>query len=181
MLRPLFLRIALPSFLLSLFCPSIPLVVGMDHIQLSHTLAEAFNALADEVQHLADRKTVLEHKLRFAHEQVSRVGALVLFRPNCLGLPIPKRPILPSKPRDRTPRNVAKRQKHDEISLALDQEQHSLQRLTTFTPLNFGLVDDDFFHSTHLSLSVASHHRTTLPRVQLLTRRALVAVPVSGR
>ncbi|KAJ6446273.1 hypothetical protein O9K51_01044 [Purpureocillium lavendulum] len=41
----------------------------MDHIQLSHTLADAFNALADEVQLLADRKTVLEHKLRFAHEQ----------------------------------------------------------------------------------------------------------------
>ncbi|PHH88261.1 hypothetical protein CDD83_7777 [Cordyceps sp. RAO-2017] len=41
----------------------------MDHQQLTHTLADAFNALADEVQLLADRKTVLEHKLRFAHEQ----------------------------------------------------------------------------------------------------------------
>ncbi|KAM4054851.1 hypothetical protein HRG_005671 [Hirsutella rhossiliensis] len=41
----------------------------MDHLRLSHTLADAFNALADEVQILADRKTVLEHKLRFAHEQ----------------------------------------------------------------------------------------------------------------
>ncbi|PNY28820.1 Uncharacterized protein TCAP_01255 [Tolypocladium capitatum] len=41
----------------------------MDHLQLARTLADAFNALADEVQLLADRKTVLEHKLRFAHEQ----------------------------------------------------------------------------------------------------------------
>jgi hypothetical protein len=35
------------------------------------TLVESFNALADEVQALTDRKTILEHKLRFAHEQVS--------------------------------------------------------------------------------------------------------------
>lgn len=42
----------------------------MAYVELSQTLAESFNALADEVQTLADRKTVLEHKLRFAHEQV---------------------------------------------------------------------------------------------------------------
>ncbi|KAJ3482077.1 hypothetical protein NLG97_g7663 [Lecanicillium saksenae] len=41
----------------------------MAYVELSQTLAESFNALADEVQTLADRKTVLEHKLRFAHEQ----------------------------------------------------------------------------------------------------------------
>ncbi|KID91183.1 hypothetical protein MGU_02137 [Metarhizium guizhouense ARSEF 977] len=41
----------------------------MDQLHLTHSLADAFNALADEVQILADRKTVLEHKLRFAHEQ----------------------------------------------------------------------------------------------------------------
>jgi hypothetical protein len=45
----------------------------MNYIQLTHTLAESFNALADEVQALIDHKTVLEHKLRFAHEQVSPV------------------------------------------------------------------------------------------------------------
>jgi len=38
--------------------------------QLTRTLTENFNVLADEVQLLSDRKTVLEHKLRFAHEQV---------------------------------------------------------------------------------------------------------------
>jgi hypothetical protein len=43
---------------------------GMAYLHLAHTLADAFNALADEVQTLTDRKTVLEHKLRFAHEQV---------------------------------------------------------------------------------------------------------------
>lgn len=42
----------------------------MAYLHLAHTLADAFNALADEVQTLTDRKTVLEHKLRFAHEQV---------------------------------------------------------------------------------------------------------------
>lgn len=42
----------------------------MAFLQLSQTLADSFNALADEVQSLADTKTVLEHKLRFAHEQV---------------------------------------------------------------------------------------------------------------
>lgn len=43
----------------------------MNYIHLTHTLVDSFNALADEVQSLTDRKTVLEHKLRFAHEQVS--------------------------------------------------------------------------------------------------------------
>ncbi|KAI5862176.1 hypothetical protein GGS23DRAFT_573047 [Durotheca rogersii] len=36
---------------------------------LTQTLVESFNALADEVQNLSDRQTVLEHKLRYAHEQ----------------------------------------------------------------------------------------------------------------
>lgn len=36
---------------------------------LTHTLIESFNALADEVQNLTDRKTILEHKLRYAREQ----------------------------------------------------------------------------------------------------------------
>ncbi|WYZ34797.1 hypothetical protein EsH8_I_001073 [Colletotrichum jinshuiense] len=42
---------------------------GMNYIHLTQTLVESFNALADEVQILTDRKTILEHKLRFAHEQ----------------------------------------------------------------------------------------------------------------
>jgi lysyl-tRNA synthetase class II len=37
---------------------------------LTQTLVESFNALADEVQNLSDRQTILEHKLRYAHEQV---------------------------------------------------------------------------------------------------------------
>ncbi|KAL7935015.1 hypothetical protein V8C35DRAFT_300447 [Trichoderma chlorosporum] len=41
----------------------------MAHFHLTQTVADAFNALADEVQVLTDRKTILEHKLRFAHEQ----------------------------------------------------------------------------------------------------------------
>ncbi|KAK1754944.1 hypothetical protein QBC47DRAFT_382247 [Echria macrotheca] len=41
----------------------------MSYPQLAQTLAESFSALADEVQSLIDRKTILEHKLRFAHEQ----------------------------------------------------------------------------------------------------------------
>jgi hypothetical protein len=41
----------------------------MSHLHLSQTLADSFNALADQVQALADHKTILEHKLRFAHEQ----------------------------------------------------------------------------------------------------------------
>lgn len=45
----------------------------MAYLHLAHSLADAFTALADEVQVLTDRKTVLEHKLRFAHEQVSHV------------------------------------------------------------------------------------------------------------
>jgi len=42
----------------------------MNYPHLTKTLVESFNALADEVQSLIDRKTILEHKLRFAHEQV---------------------------------------------------------------------------------------------------------------
>ncbi|KAI1811649.1 hypothetical protein GGS20DRAFT_562114 [Poronia punctata] len=41
----------------------------MDTQLLTQTLVESFNALADEVQSLSDRQTVLEHKLRYAHEQ----------------------------------------------------------------------------------------------------------------
>lgn len=36
---------------------------------LMKALTDNFNILADEVQLLSDRKTILEHKLRFAHEQ----------------------------------------------------------------------------------------------------------------
>jgi hypothetical protein len=43
----------------------------LDHDDLIKTLTDNFNILADEVQLLSDRKTILEHKLRFAHEQVS--------------------------------------------------------------------------------------------------------------
>lgn len=45
--------------------------MAVDSPQLIQTLIESFNALAEEVQNLVDRKTILEHKLRFAHESVS--------------------------------------------------------------------------------------------------------------
>jgi len=48
----------------------------MNFQHLTQTLVDSFNALADEVQALTDRKTVLEHKLRFAHEQVGIYFAL---------------------------------------------------------------------------------------------------------
>lgn len=44
----------------------------LDHDELIKALTDNFNILADEVQLLSDRKTILEHKLRFAHEQVSK-------------------------------------------------------------------------------------------------------------
>ncbi len=43
----------------------------IDYEELIRTLTDNFNLLADEVQLLSDRKQILEHKLRFAHEQVS--------------------------------------------------------------------------------------------------------------
>lgn len=46
----------------------------MNYITLTQTLVESFHELANEVQSLTDRKTILEHKLRFAHEQVCRSG-----------------------------------------------------------------------------------------------------------
>lgn len=51
----------------------------MAYLHLTQTVADAFNALADEVQILSDRKTILEHKLRFAHEQVSFEKSLFFF------------------------------------------------------------------------------------------------------
>jgi len=48
-----------------------------DFEDLTKTLTEAFNVLADEVQLLSDRKTILEHKLRYAHEQVSSTIFLI--------------------------------------------------------------------------------------------------------
>ncbi|KAF6842352.1 hypothetical protein CMUS01_03193 [Colletotrichum musicola] len=47
---------------------------GMNFIHLTQTLVDSFNALADEVQILTDRKTILEHKLRFAHEQYQELA-----------------------------------------------------------------------------------------------------------
>ncbi|KAK4447530.1 hypothetical protein QBC34DRAFT_409660 [Podospora aff. communis PSN243] len=41
----------------------------MNDVRLAQTLAGSFHALADEVQSLIDRNTILEHKLRYAHEQ----------------------------------------------------------------------------------------------------------------
>lgn len=43
----------------------------LDYDELTKTLIENFNILADEVQFLSDRKTILEHKLNYAHSQVS--------------------------------------------------------------------------------------------------------------
>lgn len=43
----------------------------VDYDELTQTLIENFNILADEVQFLSDRKTILEHKLNYAHSQVS--------------------------------------------------------------------------------------------------------------
>lgn len=55
----------------------------MNYVELTQTLAESFNALADEVQSLIDHKTILEHKLRYAHEQVSlrHLASCLLFSP----------------------------------------------------------------------------------------------------
>ncbi len=52
-------------------------VSGMNTQLLTQTLVESFNALADEVQNLSDRQTILEHKLRYAHEQVCRMFLLL--------------------------------------------------------------------------------------------------------
>jgi hypothetical protein len=49
----------------------------LDYEELITTLTDNFNVLADEVQLLSDRKTILEHKLRFAHEQVSKEKLLL--------------------------------------------------------------------------------------------------------
>lgn len=43
---------------------------GMNVQDLTQTLVQSFNLLANEVQNLNDRQVVLEHKLRYAHEQV---------------------------------------------------------------------------------------------------------------
>lgn len=45
--------------------------MAVDSPQLVQTLIESFNALADEVQHLVDRKIILEAKMRWSHEQAS--------------------------------------------------------------------------------------------------------------
>lgn len=55
---------------------------GMNRPDLTQILVDAFNALADEVQLLNDRKTILEHKLRFAHEQVSESSSLTKIFPS---------------------------------------------------------------------------------------------------
>lgn len=57
--------------------PSFGIGIGMSYAELTHSLTDAFNTLADEAQGLNDRRIVLEHKLRFAHEQVSYSFSLI--------------------------------------------------------------------------------------------------------
>lgn len=52
----------------------------LDYEDLIKGLTDNFNILADEVQLLSDRKTILEHKLRFAAEQVSRRDLIPSYR-----------------------------------------------------------------------------------------------------
>ncbi|RDW73982.1 hypothetical protein BP5796_07424 [Coleophoma crateriformis] len=47
---------------------------SLNYEELTKTLAENFTILADEVQLLSDRKTILEHKLRYAHEQYQQLA-----------------------------------------------------------------------------------------------------------
>jgi len=60
----------------------------MNYLHLTQTLAESFSALADEVQSLIDRKTILEHKLRYAREQV-RTDTILHFFPQCAQRTLP--------------------------------------------------------------------------------------------
>ncbi|KAI9743089.1 MAG: hypothetical protein M1818_003384 [Claussenomyces sp. TS43310] len=46
----------------------------LDFDQLMKTLTDSFNVLADEVQLLSDKKTILEHKLSFAREQYQHLA-----------------------------------------------------------------------------------------------------------
>ncbi|KAL2072518.1 hypothetical protein VTL71DRAFT_11861 [Oculimacula yallundae] len=46
----------------------------IDYDELIKTLTDNFSVLADEVQLLSDRKQILEHKLRFAHEQFQHLA-----------------------------------------------------------------------------------------------------------
>jgi hypothetical protein len=65
--------------------------MAVDSPQLVQTLIESFNALADEVQNLVDRKIILEHKLRWSHEQVSGYYSfccslcVLFFSSKCIG------------------------------------------------------------------------------------------------
>jgi hypothetical protein len=78
----------------------------LDHEDLIKTLTDNFNILADEVQLLSDRKIILEHKLRFAHEQVSATSF---------------------------PAFLEHRRFYMMRNLALDLELHMQQRLTIIT------------------------------------------------
>lgn len=75
---PFYRQCLLPLLLIILLSCEESIGMGMSHLDLTHSLADAFNALADEAQSLNDRRVVLEHKLRFAHEQVSRTLPLPL-------------------------------------------------------------------------------------------------------
>ncbi|CZT42739.1 uncharacterized protein RSE6_02687 [Rhynchosporium secalis] len=46
----------------------------IDYDELIKTLTDNFSVLAEEVQLLSDRKQILEHKLRFAHEQFQHLA-----------------------------------------------------------------------------------------------------------
>lgn len=61
---------------------------SVDYEELTRTLAENFNLLADEVQLLSDRKTILEHKLRYAHEQCTFTSSFLILSPAYPSLPI---------------------------------------------------------------------------------------------
>lgn len=75
-----------------------PFGMGTPHAELTLSLTDAFNALADEAQGLNDRRIVLEHKLRFAHEQVSPQHSFLQFSVQYALLPVRVLLPLPSGP-----------------------------------------------------------------------------------
>lgn len=62
----------------------------LDYEELTKDLIANFNTLADEVQLLSDRNTILQHKLSYAHSEVSK-------RCSFLFLPTPATPFMMRK------------------------------------------------------------------------------------
>lgn len=130
--------------------------MDMDSPQLIQTLIESFSALASEVQGLVDRKTILEHKLRFAHEQYQLLAdkyapAAPHIAETLAKLQLPTSPSLTSSNHVPLPRRHQSDSSQAELALFIREGKKVAQQLAMLTDASKASVSSRQTSSTNMT------------------------------